>query len=115
GATPGYPTLAEAQGSWLFHANCTHSLSAYIPGLTRAPERRRLANPEGYETRQQQRYNERMIRKWKRREAAALTDEERERAARKVGEWQAIQRRNIAMSGSDFKRDYGRESITRAR
>ena len=42
GATPGYPTLAEAQGSGLFHANCTHSVSAYIPGLTRAPERRRL-------------------------------------------------------------------------
>src|SRR5690606_5493901 len=71
GVTPGYPTLAEAQGSGLFHANCTHSLSAYIPGLTRAPERRRLANPEGYEKRQRQRYNERQIRKWKRREAAA--------------------------------------------
>lgn len=115
GATPGYPTLAEAQGSGLFHANCTHTVSVYVPGLTRAPERRRLANPEGYEKRQQQRYNERMIRKWKRREAAAITDEEREFARRKVREWQAIQRKHLALSGREFQRDYARESITRAR
>lgn len=115
GATPGYPTLAEAQGSGLFHANCTHSVSAYIPGLTRVPERRRLANPEGYEKRQKQRYMERQIRKWKRREAAAITDEAREYARRKVREWQAEQRRHLALAGRQFKRDYARESITRAR
>src|SRR5690606_37576968 len=60
GATPGYPTLAEAQGSGLFHPSCTHSVSAYIPGLTERPKRAQLANPGGYEIRQQQRYNERM-------------------------------------------------------
>jgi len=90
-------------------------VSVYVPGLTRVPERRRLANPEGYEKRQQQRYNERMIRKWKRREAAAITDEEREFARRKVREWQAIQRKHLALSGREFQRDYARESITRAR
>jgi len=113
--TPGYPTLAEAQGSGLFHPSCTHSVSAYIPGLTERPKRAQLANPGGYEIRQQQRYNERMIRKWKRREAAALTDEEREFARRKVREWQAIQQKHLALSGREFQRDYARESITRAR
>lgn len=115
GVTPGYPTLAEAQGSGLFHPSCTHSVSAYIPGLTERPKRAQLANPEGYEIRQRQRYNERMIRKWKRREAAAITDEAREQARRKVREWQAEQRRHLALAGRQFKRDYARESITRAR
>src|SRR5690606_1568565 len=69
--------------------NCTHSVSAYLPSVTERPKRAQLANPEGYEIRQRQRYMERQIRRWKRREAAAITDEEREFARRKVRAWQA--------------------------
>jgi len=110
-----YPTLSEAQAAGLFHANCTHSISAYIPGLTKLPDRRTLSNAEGYEIRQKQRYIERQIRKWKRREAVALDEDARQAARRKVQAWQAEQRRHLAMAGREFKRDYARESITRAR
>src|SRR5690606_3483695 len=103
GVTPGYPTLAEAQGSGLFHANCTHTVSVYVPGLTRAPERRRLANPEGYENRQKQRYIERQIRKWKRREAVAIDDEARAYARREARLWQAEQRKHLALTGREHK------------
>src|SRR5690606_28491327 len=57
----------------------------------------------------------RQIRKWKRREAAAITDEEREFARRKVREWQAIQRKHLALSGREFQRDYAREEPGRLR
>lgn len=31
GQTPGYPTLEEAEGAGLFHPNCRHASSLYIP------------------------------------------------------------------------------------
>lgn len=31
GQTPGYPTLAEAEGAGLFHPNCRHASSLFIP------------------------------------------------------------------------------------
>ncbi len=31
GKTPGYPTLAEAEGAGLFHPNCRHASSLFIP------------------------------------------------------------------------------------
>ena len=110
-----YPTIEEARAAGLFHANCTHSVSLYVPGLTRVPDRRKLANPEGYENRQKQRYIERQIRKWKRREAVAIDDEARAYARRKVRLWQAEQRKHLALTGREHMRDYARESITRAR
>lgn len=115
GQTPGYPTVDEARGSGLWHPSCRHEATAYIPGLTEQPKRTDLADPEGYEIRQRQRAIERNIRKWKRREAVAITDEAREQARRKVLEWQAEQRKHLALAGREFKRDYARESITRAR
>jgi len=86
-----------------------------MSGLTKLPDRRTLSNAEGYEIRQKQRYIERQIRKWKRREAVALDEDARQAARRKVQAWQAEQRRHLAMAGREFKRDYARESITRAR
>lgn len=114
GRTPGYPTIDEAAAAGLFHANCTHTTGIYLPGVTRPMDLLPLdQRQDNYKERQQQRYNERMIRKWKNREAAAITDQERAGAKAKVGEWQARQRAFIAET--DRRRDYGRESITRAR
>ncbi|EEX49272.1 hypothetical protein GCWU000246_00004 [Jonquetella anthropi E3_33 E1] len=31
GKTPGYPTLAEAEGAGLFHPNCRHASSLWLP------------------------------------------------------------------------------------
>lgn len=35
GATPGYPTLADAEADGLFHPNCRHAINALIPSLAR--------------------------------------------------------------------------------
>src|SRR5690606_31642181 len=72
GRTPGYPTVDQARADGLWHPNCTHGTSPYIPGLTRLPTN--TENPRGYEEKRRQRAIERQIRKWKRREAAAITD-----------------------------------------
>lgn len=69
GTDPERPALATATSGGLFHPNCTHTVDAYTPGLTRLPEAR--ANPEGYAARQRQRTLERRIRESKRRVAAA--------------------------------------------
>jgi len=111
GEDPERPSVQEARDAGLWHPNCTHSAGLYVPGLTRPLEGR--DNPAGYEQRQEQRYNERQIRKWKRREAVAITDNARAKAKRKVREWQARQREFI--DATERRRRYDRESITRAR
>lgn len=111
GSDPERASVAEARAAGLFHANCSHSLGAYIEGLTRPMTD--TPNPQGYEERQQQRYIERQIRKWKRREAVALTDDERKRARAKVRAWQARQREFVA--DTDRRRPYDREQIKGAR
>jgi hypothetical protein len=74
-----YPTVAEATAAGLFHPNCTHGLGLWVPGLSQ-PMRRNLANPEGYEDRQRERYLERRVRGWKRRGQVAVTPEAQARA-----------------------------------
>lgn len=111
GGSDEYASVDEARDEGLFHPNCTHTLGAWVPGLSR--EMDADDNPQGYEDKQTQRYHERQIRKWKDREAVAITDEARTKAHDKVLAWQAEQRRFIAET--DRTRKYERESITRAR
>lgn len=107
GTHPIYPSVSVAISSGLFHANCGHRFGAYIPGLSkpRPPQ----PDPKGYEQRLKQRYLERQIRKWKRREAVAITDEEKAKARAKVRYWQAELRRFLADTGRP--RDRHREQI----
>lgn len=105
-----YPSFDSARGDGLFHPNCRHTITGYIPGLTVIE--RGVSSPEGYKLTQQQRENERAIRKWKRREATAVDPVERDRAARKVREWQ-LEQRNFTRN-YNLKRNYARESIARA-
>lgn len=63
-------TVAEARRAGLFHPNCRHSYSVYLPGVTRRPETD-TADPEGDERRQRQRAWERKIRELKRRAVVA--------------------------------------------
>lgn len=61
-------SLDEARSAGLFHPNCRHSYSLYLPGVTkRAPAK---ADPEGDALRQQQRAYERRVRQLKRELAA---------------------------------------------
>lgn len=111
GRTPGYTTLSEAEGAGLFHPNCTHSVGLYDPRFTLPLTR--TANPAGYAQRQQQRYLERQIRTWKRREATAIDPAASRRAKAKVREWQSTLRSFVAEN--DRKRLRYRESVTGAR
>lgn len=104
-------TLDEAKRAGLMHCNCTHSVSAYIPGATsRAPAK---ANPEGYAAKQRQREMERHIRAWKRRQVLALDDQAASQAAGKVRAWQSALREHV--DSNDLKRLRTREQIGHAR
>lgn len=87
-------TLSGAQAAGLFHPNCRHSVSAYLPGVT-VPPPQPTADPDGDRARQRQREVERQIRRYKQRQAAALSDEERRAAGRKVRQWQAAMRAHL--------------------
>ena len=107
-----YPSVDDARGGGLFHPNCRHSINAYVSGLTEKPTR--TGDSSGYKLRQDQRYNERHIRKWKRRKAAAMDESVEQKAQSKISEWQARQR-DLIESNDDLKRLYYREQIEEAR
>ena len=108
GESEQYPPFDQVDG--LFHPNCRHTIGAYIPGLSTAVEPR--TSPKGYKETQEQRYMERGVRQWKRREAAALDDNERRKASAKRREWQG--RLREFTDATDRRREYGREQIGEA-
>ena len=63
-------SLAEAKSRGLYHPNCRHSHSIYLPGITKPFSDN--ADPTGDALRQQQRAYERRIRELKRQEAIAM-------------------------------------------
>lgn len=104
----GYGTGAGL-GGW----NCRHSFFPYFEGLSNMPFEHYSSaeNDARYELDQEQRYNERKIREWKRRQAvnkAGGVDNTRE--ARKVREWQKRQA-DFLKAHPDMKRNYAREMI----
>jgi hypothetical protein len=86
-------TLDQARAAGLQHPNCRHSVSAYLPVITRRPTG--TADPEGDAARQRQRALERQIRRWKEREQTAITDDARAAARRRVRGWQATLREHL--------------------
>lgn len=104
-------TLADAEDEGLFHPGCTHSISAYFPGVTEAPTD--TENPQGDADRQRLRALERQVRAAKRTEAVALDDAAARAAAAKVRDRQAAIRDHVA--NSTAKRQPQREQIGRAR
>lgn len=61
-------SLAEAKSQGLYHNNCRHSHSVYLPGVTKGPGRD-TADPAGDALRQKQRAFERRVRELKREDA----------------------------------------------
>ncbi|GGR80890.1 hypothetical protein GCM10010252_19260 [Streptomyces aureoverticillatus] len=101
-------SLDEARARGLQHPNCRHSVSLYSPGLTRIEQA--TSDPHGYAAGQRQREIERTIRKWRRREAAAV-DPVAQRAARaKVRQWQGAMRQHLT-DHPDLRRNRVREQI----
>lgn len=72
-------SVDQAVSAGLMHPNCRHSLSAYLPGVTRIPTN--TEDPEGDKARQQLRALERKVRASKLKAEAAIDP-----AARKVHE-----------------------------
>ncbi|GHH67572.1 hypothetical protein GCM10017673_14790 [Streptosporangium violaceochromogenes] len=72
-------TLDGARGRGFQHPNCRHSISAYLPGVTRL--KKGTADPTGDQARQKQRALERRIRAAKEQALGAL-DEPAKKAAR---------------------------------
>lgn len=106
-------TLDSARAAGLFHPNCLHSITVYVPGLTdRTGSKARAGitpaqDEKGYANRQQQRSMERTVRKWKRRQAAAIEPEDERIARAYVVKWQ---RQLRALTGeTKLPRKYDRE------
>ncbi|GAA0969800.1 hypothetical protein GCM10009555_017580 [Acrocarpospora macrocephala] len=101
-------TLEEAQLRGLFHPMCRHSISSYLPGVTKTPKN--TADPAGDKARQRQRAIERKIRQYKERELGALTPEAKAAAKVKVKQWQGIMRDHLR-AHPKLKRQPHREAI----
>lgn len=102
-------SLTEARAAGLFHPNCRHALAAYLPGVSTAPEPFPGPNGSTYKDTQQQRYLERQVRAWKRREAVALDDQARARANAGIRAYQAKLREHTERTG--LRRRYDREQL----
>lgn len=100
-------TLEQAKADGLFHPGCRHSVSLYLPGVTKTPSR--TADPEGDRARQQLRYLERQTRAWKRRQAVALDETARVEAGARVRAYQARIREHVASTSA--KRQPQRERL----
>lgn len=119
-----YPSLADAVAQGLFHPNCAHNVTPYIPGVTPETEQRlapgeaELVEQHGYregqriayKAQQRQRQIERSIREWKTREAVAIDPKIQANARRKVQQWQAAQRGHM-QANPYLQRMYSREGI----
>ncbi|WP_027945963.1 phage minor capsid protein [Amycolatopsis taiwanensis] len=106
-------SVTEAVAAGLMHPNCRHSLSAYLPGITKIPTH--TEDPEGDEARQKLRALERKVRKEKLKAAAALTPETRRAHEARVRELQTEIRDHIATAPTQLFRQRQREQIGTAR
>ncbi|MGW7198464.1 phage minor capsid protein [Streptomyces chryseus] len=105
-------SLPEARAAGLFHPNCRHSLSIYLPGVTTRPQAPPTPGTTYADT-QRQREIERHIRRWKRRQAASMSEAAFRKAGAKVRAWQAEMREHVA-AHDDLRRKPQREQTNRA-
>lgn len=104
-----YPLLSEAMEAGLFHPNCRHGSGTFFEGISETPELYNQEEVEAkYEKEQQQRYNERKIREWKRKANGSMDEGNRRKAEAKVREWQAKQRQ-LLDENDWLRRKYSRE------
>lgn len=105
-------SLDEARAKGLFHPNCRHNITAYLPGFSREP-----AKPDTkgvtYKDTQRLRQIERTARKWDRKRAAAMTDEERAVADAKYKQWRKEARDHAAKTGLPRKTNRERNDAVR--
>jgi hypothetical protein len=117
--------LRDAVNAGLFHPNCKHGMNPYFPGISPDklsvrvdPEAQKLIDQHGYATaqkmtyqaEQKQRYIERQIKTWKRREMVSIDSGVQNKAHRKVLDWQKAQRTHLEQNPF-LRRKYEREGM----
>lgn len=109
-------TMQEAVEAGYKHINCRHSEAPYVPGAeVPVPDKPdEEENEQEYKALQRQRQIERHIRHWKKRQAVALTPQDKQLAARKVKAWQRAQRDHIK-ANKFLVRRYDRETLRRGK
>ena len=90
-------TIDQARASGLWHPNCRHTLLPHMPGISYPDPPPH--DPQAEEDREHQRYLERKVREWKRRQAGALTEAGRRDAAARVRGYQARIRDHVDATG----------------
>lgn len=109
-----YPLLSKAIDKGLLHPNCRHSLATYFPGVTKLPRvPKKDLIQKNYLAEQKQRYMERQVKRWKRREVGSLDEKDKAAAKAKVREWQGRIREHLK-DNPQLRRDYHREKIYNA-
>lgn len=95
-----YPLLSSAIARGLYHPNCKDSHTTYFEGITTPPKTMKQADinraVEDYKLEQQQKYNERMVRKYKLLEEGSLDTDNQRYYGQKCKEWQS--KNNILIS-----------------
>jgi hypothetical protein len=105
--------VVEAVAAGLMHPNCRHSLSAYLPGVTKAMTR--TEDPDGDKARQRLRELERAVRKAKTQALGALDPTEAKRYEAKARDLQAQIREHIRTAPTTLFRHREREQLGAAR
>ncbi|MEU6535518.1 phage minor capsid protein [Streptomyces sp. NPDC047000] len=90
-------SFPEARAAGLMHPNCRHSVAIYLPGVTQP--RPKPPSRGTYEQSQEQRYYERQVRKWKRKQAAAEGVQDATAARARVRDYQKRIRELTAETG----------------
>lgn len=110
-----YPLLSEAMAGGLYHPNCRDIHTTYFEGVNTPPTPMTVAEKQEavrvYNLEQEQRYNERKIRKYKRLAAGSVDPENQAKYQAKLSAWQKKQRDFIAENGDVLKRRYENEKL----
>lgn len=109
-----YPRLSEAIKGGLYHPNCKDVHTTFFEGISTPPEpmtaEEKKEAARVYNLEQQQRYNERQIRKYKRLSEGSVDPDNKEAYQKKLKAWQAKQREFVKANGDVLKRRYDNES-----
>ena len=110
-----YPRLSEAMAGGLYHPNCKDTHTTFFEGVTTPPKPMTAAEKKEasrvYNLEQQQRYNERQIRKYKRLYNGSVDPENRDRYYKKLSAWQDTQKQFVKANGDVLRRRYENEVI----
>lgn len=90
-----HATLTRARtwknGQGLFHPNCRHSVSMWLPGISGTPKKRSEAQikreKDLFKASQQLNYINRQIQRWKNRVSVAFMEQDKILAKAKLKEW----------------------------